>query len=453
MIIKCPACDAQATLPESKEGAKVRCPQCSRVFVARPAGAGGARASGRGSRGRSADPTRFVLIGGALIVVAALFYIYRTKQGPQVVLRPEEPDTVAAASASVDLTGWDSELVLLTRRVHELLFAGDTAALRPWLHAERAYEWNGAPLQEIPADSLAAEQVSLPAPEESSPREPWASLSHDDQTLAAAERVEALAADEFLQDWVPYACAGDNGNGVLEKNAQQAVVRLVVKNRADVSLPDRFVEWRLAPEGDVWKVVHGARWFTESDLRVRHAKQGPPVEKVTLSDGSLVVEGQVRPLPHMEGIPPEEQEHIDGLVAKLVDLSLPAKELTAVRNELEAIGKPAIPPLLTQLATIPLETDDQAIQLNLVCGVLYSITGYVTTFKPHEALGAGSERRESGLKQWFGWYDRRFSRFEGKKEVAADLAPVSEEEQQALEEARRRKELAEKIGLDPDEDG
>ncbi|MFT5154301.1 MAG: putative Zn finger-like uncharacterized protein, partial [Planctomycetota bacterium] len=38
MIIQCPACSTQAKLPESKEGAKVRCSDCGRVYVARPLG-------------------------------------------------------------------------------------------------------------------------------------------------------------------------------------------------------------------------------------------------------------------------------------------------------------------------------------------------------------------------------------------------------------------------------
>ena len=39
MIIECPACGARAKLPDSKEGAKVRCSECERIYLAHPSGA------------------------------------------------------------------------------------------------------------------------------------------------------------------------------------------------------------------------------------------------------------------------------------------------------------------------------------------------------------------------------------------------------------------------------
>ena len=68
--------------------------------------------------------------------------------------------------------------------------------------------------------------------------------------------------------------------------------------------------------------------------------------------------------------------------------------------------------------------------------VLTEITGYVTTFKAHEALGATDERRSSGVKQWFSWYHRRFKRFEC--ETAPE--PVAEGEEELLFEPRTEQE-------------
>ena len=59
MLIQCTSCGAQAKLPDSKEGAKVRCPSCGHVYAARPKGAG--RSS------RKDDPTKYVIIGGAIL--------------------------------------------------------------------------------------------------------------------------------------------------------------------------------------------------------------------------------------------------------------------------------------------------------------------------------------------------------------------------------------------------
>ena len=37
MLIQCPACQARTSLPDEKEGTKVRCLECGRVHVARAA--------------------------------------------------------------------------------------------------------------------------------------------------------------------------------------------------------------------------------------------------------------------------------------------------------------------------------------------------------------------------------------------------------------------------------
>ena len=113
---------------------------------------------------------------------------------------------------------------------------------------------------------------------------------------------------------------------------------------------------------------------------------------------------------------------------------------TEADRALQAIGKPAIPALLTQLATIPLVTEEQAMQLNLIHLALTDLTGYVTTFRVHELLGATRERQESGLKQWFGWYDRKFKRFEVRENVdpfEGVIEPTEREKRQMERDARR----------------
>jgi len=68
--------------------------------------------------------------------------------------------------------------------------------------------------------------------------------------------------------------------------------------------------------------------------------------------------------------------------------------------------------------------------------ILTEITGYVTTFKAHEALGATDERRSSGVKQWFSWYHRRFKRFKCETEAA----PEAEEGEELLFEPKTEQE-------------
>ena len=43
MLIQCTSCGTQAKIPQSKEGAKVKCLNCGHVYVARPVGARGRR--------------------------------------------------------------------------------------------------------------------------------------------------------------------------------------------------------------------------------------------------------------------------------------------------------------------------------------------------------------------------------------------------------------------------
>ena len=97
--------------------------------------------------------------------------------------------------------------------------------------------------------------------------------------------------------------------------------------------------------------------------------------------------------------------------------------------------------ILAGAVTLSFQGRTQDARYNLA---LSDITGYVTTFKVHELLGATRERQESGLKQWFGWYDRKYNRFverqeQGLEEVDALLdqfEPRSEKERREFEKYR-----------------
>ena len=81
MLTQCPNCHARAKLPDDQAGAKVRCAECSRVFVARAdEGAAKARAARLGLVG--------LVIGGLLGILALVALI--------VSLQSESP-TVSAA--------------------------------------------------------------------------------------------------------------------------------------------------------------------------------------------------------------------------------------------------------------------------------------------------------------------------------------------------------------------
>jgi predicted Zn finger-like uncharacterized protein len=414
MMIQCPACKAQAKLPDSKEGAKVRCPECSRVYVA--------RARGRG-QAKSVDPTRYVIFGGAAVVLFVMWMVMKGSPSKTPVVMAEVEE--APAPVYVDSTGWDSALVKLARSLHDLVVAESEGVLA--LLRDRPAVWDF----QKNVGSVEGEEQEVRA---------WAELGRDEQTDFVNQVVNEMLRGldrELLADWKPYE------GWVQSETATEAVVRLRVTNRADATMTDRHVQWTFNAAGGKWLAARWERWISPEEEAAMKAQAPSKIVKRTLSDGSFVIEGKVREVEQIEEVSEEERARIDALCDQLVDLDARPRVRTNANNALVETGKTAIPSLLNKLATIPLETDEQAMQLNLVHLALTEITGYITTFKPHEALGGTLERRESGIKQWFGWYERRFKRFEERKEEEdplMDLKPRNERERREFEKIKRERE-------------
>ncbi len=104
----------------------------------------------------------------------------------------------------------------------------------------------------------------------------------------------------------------------------------------------------------------------------------------------------------------------------MIDLDL-TKEASRAQTEMERIGRPAIPILLTGMYEIPLDTEDHSIQVNIIVQTLRSITGQYFGYKPQELVGSGlgtsKERRDSSIKQWFAWWYRKKDKFTEKEVV------------------------------------
>jgi hypothetical protein len=151
-----------------------------------------------------------------------------------------------------------------------------------------------------------------------------------------------------------------------------------------------------------------------------------------------VFERTPEPLEHLEDTPPDVRARIDALYATMIDLDL-TKEGTRAQAELIEIGRPAIPILLTGLYEIPLETEDQAKQVNLIVIGLRSITGQYMGFKPMMMEGSGvgttEERRQSAIKQWFAWWWRKQDKFTEKETTDGleGLIELTEKEKRWLE--------------------
>ena len=424
MIIQCPSCKAQANLPDSKEGAKVRCSSSSKVYVARPKGA---RARG----GKQADNSN-VMVGGIVVaVLLVLGLIISSGSGPDAPPPPPPEEPEPEPVEVVDLMGWESEGVQAVRQIHNLILAGDDFRLGQRIHAERAYARIGEEL------AAAAAEAGEPAPE----RTPWNQLPTTDRLIFASDLAKDMlsgSGKDLLAGWKPY-------HGWVESDDEGVGGGLLVRVQvafedASAGQADRHVEWHLWRENGTLKAWDWKRWISPDEkIQQRRTKK---VEKKTLSDGSVVLEGRIRPIPYDDDVPADLRKRIDGLVAKLVDPD--ATKTFSIQQELKEIGKPAIAPLLTQLATIPLDSLENASALNLVHLTLRDITGYQSLFQAHEAMGTTKERQDAGLKQWFGWYDRRYRRFEGRKDTAddpflddPDFKPRNERERRDFERARQ----------------
>lgn len=421
MLIQCPACHARAQLPEDKEGAKVRCGECGRVYVAVPGGS-------RGRRGASRSNAGLLLgVGTALVGGLGLLALRMGNHGPEEAVVEEVAEAPVHRTES---TGWKAPVVQAAANIHRAAFNARPDGLTFLLDAARIWVAE----QKVPEGALVptlADYALLPAPE----REAF--------VRAVADRLIQGADKELVADWEPV------DGEVINKTDSEATVRVAVASRAKPE-DKRKVEWKLALVDGRWKAWAWKRWLTpEEELAAN--KPPPPssrgMKQVVLSDGSRVLEREPEPLGHLDTTSPELRARIDQLYANLIDLNLTSEALQAAR-ELEKIGKPAVPILLTGLYEIPLDTMEQGIQVNLIDQVLRGISGRSFGYTPQEIVASGSnannEHRRSAIKQWFAWWYANQNTFEQEREkqrAAADgpagKAQLTEREKRLLEQGGR----------------
>lgn len=382
MQIQCPSCQARSQLSDEHEGAKVRCPECARVFVARPSGSKGA-SSKRG-------PNTGLLIGAFVGILALMVVLYLARPGNR-----QGPVTKAAVAeeatpAPLDY-GWNSELVRVVVSMHEAAFAGDRERLRSLLHASRVWAREHTDAEGHPDPSVPAFDA-LPPHERVAAQERWAT--------ALTEGPDR----ELVADWLPY------DGSVIDVDDQDAVVRLQVKPRAG-GFESRWIEWRLAKELGRYKPWRWERWISPDEAKASQRKKG--YEVVTLSDGSVVFERPPEPLEHLADTAPDVRARIDELVPRMLDLDL-TKESSRAQRTLVEIGRPAIPILLTKFFEIPADTEPNRIRCNMLDQTLQRITGQQFGYAPGESgsvAGTTEERRQSSIKQWFAWWYKNQDKF------------------------------------------
>jgi len=408
--IACPRCHARAELPASKEGAKVRCSECGRVYVAHPPGR--ARSGGLGGGTIAA-----FAVAGAAVVVIGLWSLTRDGTPAKAAGDFAEIPAPKPAGPALDDIGWNSPAVRTAVRLHEAAYAYDTNAVSALLHPARIWE------REQAAESSASPTA-------------FGALSQHDRVQLVNRWVEGLVRGEgraLVGEWRPY------DGEVVAIDDGEATVRLAVSPQDDPgSVEKRWVEWRLALDDGRWKAWSWERWYSPEELDAARRARGRGYEKVTLSDGSLVHEREPEPLDHLDDTPPALRARIDELYATMLDLDL-TKEAAAAQHELVEIGRPAIPILLTGLYETPLDSEENAIKCNLIVQSLRRITGESFGYKPQVQEGSGvgttEERRQSSIKQWFAWWYKNQNKFTEKQveDGLEGLIELSEKEKRWLE--------------------
>ncbi len=402
MNIQCPSCRTVARIPSSKEGARVRCPNCDHLYVARPPG----------SRATGVNPSLFIAGAAIVAVLAVLFFATRSKPQAREVAAQDPAEEVAppVAEEPLDDGSWNSPPVQAVARAFQLVADFDEEALARKLDGEAVFAWLAAGGPPIPEGAPDADVPRVPAVEPVD----WDALEafeQEEAVQALAHEVVHMTGDHALSSWRPY-------DGRVESREDgAAVVHLDVTATANERAGEkRTLAVRVVQDGKDWRLASWERVYTLSELSMMKRVAARKYEKVELTDGSRVYESEPEPLPHLDDTPPELRDRIDALCAQLIDLELRPKENSQAKQELVAIGKPALPALLTKMYETPIETEDDAIKLNLVNQALEEITGFYTGYKPQVREGSGTgtsaERRESAIRQWFAWWHRKGKRFE-----------------------------------------
>jgi hypothetical protein len=388
MLIECPFCHATANLPEDKEGAKVRCGACAKVYTARE--------KGRKRKAGGLDPLRIVLISvGAAIALGVIFMAMRSKGGDAPVAQAA-PGAPKAPPPREDLSGWDSAPVRAVRAIYDGAVPGGEAGLGARIDPER---YAARLVEEHTAAAAAGNAPEGPAPR------PWAELD----TLERSELLHAAArgwlegqGDTVALLWKPY------DGRVVSESDDGAIVHVSVAGReGELAAQSRVIEWKLVRRGGDWKVWSWARWVSPEELAAGKSRRNKEITRVELADGTRLYQADPRPLPHLEDTPPELAARIDAAVARMLDFKLKPKENNAAEAELVAIGKPALPILLTALYENRIVDDDTLAKAVKIHHTMREITGYDPGF-PVNALGPDSEqKRDVAVRAWFAWWLRK----------------------------------------------
>jgi predicted Zn finger-like uncharacterized protein len=384
MLTECSFCRATAKIPEDELGAKVRCSECGKVYVARTQ-------ESRVAKGL-VNPLRLSIGGGAVVVIALFAWAYnRNASKPQ----PRPPAVVKQPEVGVDSVGWDSEIVRVVRGIYAASLALNEDALTHALDGARIAKRMAESKQEAALDFAALDAVGKQTFLQNVAREMMRGTGENSAHL-----------------WKPV------DGSVTRFGPLDVTVRVTTDRRLEPGstaiAESRTYDWQLAraDEKSKWKAWSWERYRSPDEIRALKAANSHELTKVTLEDGTSLFQAELRHVDDYPDTTPEVHAQVEKALGIMLDFKLPPKESNLARDELVAIGRPAIPQLLSKFCDIKLagsDDDPALLQVNVVHDTLKRITGYDSGFT---ALpGQSAERRTLALKAYFAWWERKGKNF------------------------------------------
>ncbi len=420
MLIQCPFCRNQARISEEKEGAKVKCSSCAKVYVARELGRPGAGGKGGPS------PVHIGIGAGVLAAVLIFAALLRSKSDDkQAQPGPAQAAPVAQAPAASS-DGWDSKPVQAVAELYTAAFEGNTGRVQVSLFQPKLYE------------RLRAAQLS------GAPDVPFNQLKPKELSDCMRRVAEELCGkgENSLGAWTAF------DGKVLSQTVDEATVQVEVSSRsADQGVESRRYKFELAREGERWKAWNWERMPSAADLEREknpNALAAKGVTKSQTKEGGLIYQADMRALEHLEDTPEALRKEIDETVLRLIDYDLPPKENNRARTALVGMGRPAIPILLTKIYETKISDDTQLAKVTNLYQTLVDITGYDPGFSPLGTSEDSEKQREQALKAYFAWWLRKgedkFEKRAEHKDLLEEMLEPTERDRRQMEADKRKAE-------------
>ena len=166
--------------------------------------------------------------------------------------------------------------------------------------------------------------------------------------------------------------------------------------------------------------------------------------KSQTKEGGLLYQAEMRPLEHLEDTPEALRKEIDEATLRLIDYELSPKENNRARTTLVALGRPAIPILLTKIYETKITDDTQLAKVTNLYQTLVDITGYDPGFTPLGTSDDSEKQREQALKAYFAWWLRKgeakFEKRAEQKDLLDEMIEPTERDKRQMEADKRKAE-------------